>query len=391
MVAGILAAWALLSLFLGRFRLRLLASDWIVVTASLLFFAVMALSNLNHDDPAQGLKKVVSLLPFIMPLFLIPRMRLSRYGDTLPIAFLGMAVGGCLLLIIVVTEFCFVSTRVQGLAGNQGPLSVTALLCAGWSILHFTRDSSRLHLGLAFVGALGGSVAVVLSGMRGTWPILPVCIAIALFAQRRELAALWRAWSPAVRWLLIFGMIVLFAGVAVLVAPMVGERISQMVSDMVLISANVDTPTSLNLRKEMYSAAVHAIALQPWFGYGAQNHWAAISPYLDAATFGDVTFTHFHNVFLTVAVDAGLVGIAGLVAMILAPLIVAWRSRRALGGSRRLAATLILVLAFVGAGMTNIMFFHDILDAVWVFSVSLLAASVPATSGWASESRMAKD
>jgi hypothetical protein len=31
--------------------------------------------------------------------------------------------------------------------------------------------------------------------------------------------------------------------------------------------------------------------------------------------------------------------------------------------------------------MTNIMLFHDILDAVWVFSLALIAASVPAGTG----------
>lgn len=377
-VAALLACWALISLVLRRFALRLTASDWLVVAASLLFFVVMSFSNLHHED--SSLARVGSLLPFVMPLVLIPRMRLSQFGDTLPVAFAGIAVGGCLLLVIVVVEFLFFSSRVQGLSGNQGPLSVTALLCAGWSILHLTRDKSRRHLCLAVMGALGGSIAVVLSGMRGTWPLLPICLAIALFTQRRELAALWRAWSRSTRWLLVLLSLAALSAAAVLVAPLVGERIGQMWGELSLIMANVDSPTSLNLRKEMYSAAVQAIAAQPWFGYGAQNHWAAVEPYLNASVFEGFSFTHFHNVFLTVGVDAGLVGIASLLAVIVSPLIVAWRSRHALGGGRRLGASLILVVAFVGAGLTNIMFFHDILDAVWVFSVSLLAASVPARS-----------
>ncbi|BDA83115.1 hypothetical protein Sa4125_06570 [Aureimonas sp. SA4125] len=379
-VAGLLAAWALLSLLLGRFRLRLTASDGPVVAASLLFFAVMAYSNFHHMDLDASLLGVGALLPFVMPLVLIPRMRLSRYADTLPIAFFAIAVGGCLLLVIVLVEFSFFSTRVQGFSGNQGPLSVTALLCAGWSLLHVSRDSSRRHLGLAVMGALGGSIAVVLSGMRGTWPLLPICLVIALFTQRRELAALWRAWSPATRWFLVVLSVAVLAGVCVLVAPMVAMRLSQMWGELALIAANVESPTSLNLRRQMYSAAVEAIAARPWFGYGAENHWTAVSPYLDPAVLQGLSFTHFHNVFLTVGVDAGLVGVASLLAVILSPLIVAWRARHALGGGRRLGASLILVVAFVGAGMTNIMFFHDIIDAVWVFSVSLLAASVPAPS-----------
>ncbi|RYE86413.1 MAG: O-antigen ligase family protein, partial [Hyphomicrobiales bacterium] len=179
--------------------------------------------------------------------------------------------------------------------------------------------------------------------------------------------------------LLLFGAIA--AAVVAVALPVIHSRIGQMWADLGLIAANAETPTSLNLRKEMYGAAVRAIEAQPWFGYGSENHWAAVTPYLNRTTFEGLTFSHFHNIFLTVGVDAGLIGIAALILMILSPLYVAWRARSTLGGGRRLAAALILFVAFVGAGMTNIMLFHDILDAVWVFSLALIAASVPAGTG----------
>lgn len=375
--AAVLASWAAISMALGRFRFRLELSDYPVVLASLSFFAVIAASDLAHTELGPALRSIVALLPFVFPLLLIPRLRLAGSERILPPAFLGAAVGGVLLIPIVAAEYSFLSPRVQALAGNPGPLSVVGLLCAGWSILHFSRVGGRWQNLLAFAGAVGGSLAVILSGMRGAWPLLPVCIALALFSRRRELAAVWRDTQLPARAVVLGGGALILLIVGLVVMPSILGRLDEMWTDLGLIAANVDTPTSLNMRKEMYGAAWSAIEAQPWFGYGAENHWQAVTPYLSPASFDGRTFTHFHNVFLTVGVDAGVIGVAALAALVLAPLWTAWRARATPGGTRRLGASLILVVAFLGAGMTNIMLFHDILDAVWVFSVSLIAASVP--------------
>lgn len=380
-IAALLGSWALISLVVGRFRFRLERSDLPIVGSSLAFFAVIATSDAMHGQPDRLLLSIAVLLPFVIPLFLVQRMRLSRFRDTLPPAFLGAAVGGILLIPIVIVEYWFFSIRVQGFSGNPGPLSVTALLCAGWSILHFRRGLSGLSLLIAFVGAAGGSLAVILSGMRGAWPLLPLCIGIALFAQRRELAAVWREATSPRRLVVLVGGGLVATAIVLVAMPTVFARIDAMWTDLGLIAANSDTPTSLNLRRGMYEAAIQAIWERPWFGYGAEHHWEAVMPYLDPETFAGTVFSHFHNVVLTVGVDAGIIGIVALLAMVAAPVLTAWQARSLHGGGRRLAAALILVVAFFGAGMSNIMLFHDILDAVWVFSISLIAASVPGRIG----------
>ncbi|MBC8130379.1 MAG: O-antigen ligase family protein [Rhizobiaceae bacterium] len=386
-IAALLGSWALIGILVGRFRPDWQVSDRPIVLSSVVFFLVISTSDLVHSELGRALLSIAALLPFVIPVVLVPRMRLSRFADTLPPAFFGAAIGGLLLIPIVLLEYAFVEIRVQGLSGNPGPLSVTALLCAGWSILHFQRGLNRWHLLIALLGAVGGSLAVVLSGMRGTWPLLPLCIGIALFAQRREIAAVWRDSPFATRLVVSFGIVAVIGAVLVVAMPTVFTRIDQMWSDLGLIAANADSPTSLNLRRGMYGAAVEAISARPLFGYGAEAHWEAVTPYLNQATFEGMTFTHFHNVVLTVGVDAGLFGIVALLCLVAAPVVTAWRARGTLGGGRRLAAAMILVVAFFGAGMTNVMLFHDILDAVWVFCISLIAASVPAVTGRGAEVR----
>lgn len=381
-VAILLASWSLISIVLRRFRWRIERSDLPVILSMLLFFAVIVGSNTYHGlaagESAAGIwRGIGKRLLFVLPLFLVPRMRCSRLSDTLPPAFMGAAGGGVLLIPISIVSLWIEGGRVAGLAGNPGPLSVTGLLTAGWAILALSRDAGRGHLLVCLAGAFGGCLAVVLSGMRGAWPALPLVLLLPLVARRREIAALWRGAHGSGRVVMLAGGLCILAGVGTLVLPIAGARVDAFFADMSQIAANVDSATSLNLRRAMYEAAARAIAARPFFGYGEGAHWTAIEPYLDSRSFAGFSYSHLHNVVLTVGIDAGLAGIAALCAVIAAPLWTAWRARRELGGSRRLAAAGVLVVAFLVPGLSNIMFFHDILDSVWAFAVSLIAASVP--------------
>ncbi|GGE14216.1 hypothetical protein GCM10011390_36720 [Aureimonas endophytica] len=383
-VAAVLAAWALISMLLRRFAFRLERSDLPIVLSMLLFVAVMASSDIYHQGLATGFSlglagyELGKLALLALPVLLVPRLRCSSFRDSLPPAFLGAAAGGILLIPICLVDYLLRADRVAGLAGNPGPLSICALLAAGWSLLSLPDRPRRGQALFAACGCLGACLAVLLSGMRGAWPALPAILLVALFARRRSLAELWRRGSPTLRAAVAGLALVVLVALAVAVAPVVRLRIEAMLSDLSLIGANVDTATSLNLRRAMYEAAMEAFRARPWFGYGREAHWAAIEPYLDSDAFAGFSFSHLHNIFLTVGIGAGLVGIAALVLVILAPLWTAFRARRLVGGTRRLAAALVLVLAFLVPGLSNIMFFHDILDAVWAFAVALIAASVPA-------------
>jgi O-antigen ligase len=376
-----LAGWSLISIGAKRFRPRFERSDAPVLVSCVLFFLVIAGTSLFHaaqsgDMPAAW-RSVGERLLFLLPLLLVARMRCSRYADTLPPAFLGSAVGGLVLIPLCLVLLQVKGGRLSGLAGNPGPFAMMALLAAGWALLSLPSDRpSSSRVVLAVLGAAGAALAVVLSGMRGTWPALPAVVLVAVIAQRRQFTLFWRQWRFLARAVAASVLALLLVAGAFVAAPLVASRFAAGVSDLSGIAANVDEATSLNLRRSMYEAASQAIAARPWFGYGQEARWDAVRPYLDSRAFENFSFSHLHNVFLTIGIEAGLIGILALVAMVAAPVWTAWRARRTIGGGRRLAAALILVIAFLVPGLTNIMFFHDILDSVWVFAVALIAASV---------------
>lgn len=77
-------------------------------------------------------------------------------------------------------------------------------------------------------------------------------------------------------------------------------------------SVGSDTPSSLgasgSLRFDMWRASAEAISHAPIFGYGPQNRFEAIRPYL-SSEFTDIDLSHPHNLIFTLGNGGGLVGI----------------------------------------------------------------------------------
>ena len=375
---ALLAIWAAISLVLGRFQFRLTAADRPVVLSSLLFVLILAVTDFLHQPPLGAALNALSMLFFVAPAVLVSRMRAGEGGPVLPAVYRGAAIGGCVLLPIVLTQYFLLGMqRVAGFEGNPGPLSVVALLTSGLALLDLSSKNPAGRNVLALVGALGAIVALFLTGMRGSLPALPLVILIAIVARRHMLFGYWRDGGVRRRALAVASGALAVAAVGFVVAPPLLARLAETEANLGLLSTQPYAMTSIALRVDLYAAAWQAFLERPLFGWGASGLWKAVQPHLDPTLYNGFSFNHLHNIFLTVGVEAGLLGIAALIATIAAPLWTAWRWRALPAGHDRLAFAAILTSAFLIPGMTNIMFFHDILDSVWALSVATLCASVP--------------
>ncbi|MCQ8780747.1 O-antigen ligase family protein [Mangrovibrevibacter kandeliae] len=377
-VCALLACWAVISAVLGRFPLALRREELPIVVTTTAFALVTIGAVLAQPGGADASRLILPMVIYFAPIFLVPRMRLSRLRHTLRPALFGAAIGGTLLLPIIGIEYALWTDRVQGFSGNPGPLSITALLTCGLSLLGLSRSRSRAYNVLAILGAAGASTAVLLSGMRGAWPALPLVLLAGLAIRKSDIAALWRRASRRRRIAAASLCILLACGIVAVVAPAMDARVDAFWSDLARMTTLPEDATSLNQRKAIYVASVEAFLERPLFGYGPQNIWQAITPYLDEQTFPGYRYSHLHDIGLTVGVGSGLLGLLSLLAMIVAPLWTAWRARHGVEGRLRLGFAVILVTSFLLPGLTNIMLYHDILDAVWIYSLSLIAASVTA-------------
>lgn len=64
-------------------------------------------------------------------------------------------------------------------------------------------------------------------------------------------------------------------------------------------------------------------------------------------------------------------------ALLVTPILVAWRAPRDSAWRQRLFFALLLTSTYAATGMTQILFKHDIMDAFFIFSTIVIAASIP--------------
>src|SRR5690606_12474285 len=88
-------------------------------------------------------------------------------------------------------------------------------------------------------------------------------------------------------------------------------------------------------------------------------------------------FTHPHNGLLTMALDGGILAVAAVLVMLAMPIHVAWQAPRDGHYRKRLFLAIMLSLSYVLVAMTQIMFKHDIMDSFFIFTATIIAASVP--------------
>jgi O-antigen ligase len=143
---------------------------------------------------------------------------------------------------------------------------------------------------------------------------------------------------------------------------------------------NLDSETgvqSVDVRMDMWRGGWQAFLDSPWIGYGIQNGMDALRAHLSADVAGEIVFTHAHNGFLTFALDGGIVLLGSVIAMLVMPVVIAWRAPRDENHRKRLFLALLVSSVYALCGMTQIMFRHDIMDSFFIFNAIVIAASVP--------------
>ncbi|WP_322186925.1 O-antigen ligase family protein [Fulvimarina sp. 2208YS6-2-32] len=384
--------WAGISLVVGRLAWRPLGAAAPLVWSQVAFFLALAAGDFINGDPLIAARDSFLRLFFLMPVLAVHRVALTRPSAVFDAVFRGAAIGGVIVPFVAIAVIAVTGEiRAQGFAGNPGPLSIVCLLTTGLALLGLRATQSTAWNALACLGAFGAGLTVVMTGMRGAWPALLPVLAIALWHRRSDIAIVWSGIARMQKTVAVLGLAALAALGVVLGGDYIVDRSLLLARDFEVLFASADVATTVSLRAEMYQAGMQAFWQRPLFGWGQDGLPGAVSPFLGSLYGGGFFFTHLHNGFLTVGVQAGLVGIAALCAALLSPVVCAWRRRDEEAGATRLAVSLVLVTAFLIPGLTNIMFFHDILDAVWALSVWTIAGTLMAdterTAGTAGSGR----
>lgn len=359
--------WAAIFLVLGKLPFRLTVGDRLVGIALAVYAAVTLGTALLAPRHAGLFFETYWLFPFFFGWMLLPRLRVGARADLLTVFCAGCSFGAMAGFLVGLGEVLAGVIRPSAGSGNAAVFAMMALTTGAIGALNIVSENRNLRR-LAAGGLLCGILAVVLSQTRGVLvTVVPILALVILFAP-----SAWRRFLD-VR-LLLGAAALLIAVVAIAPGSMV-DRWRSLPAD-VQRAIDGDYATNAGERLNLAQASIPAIMRAPLFGYGIQNRMLALQPYYESPEMRLAGYTHPHNFALTALLDGGLVLLIALIAMVCAPLVLAWRTRHLPEGRRRLFMMGILAGSYCTSGLTQIMFKHDILDSFYVFAVLVAAASV---------------
>lgn len=364
--------WAIISLALKRFPPTFSKNDLFLIVPAIIYVFVQLVAMLinvgANGSFVLAMRKVAPLLPFLLFWLILPRLRVSDTRSLFESFVLGAAFCGILALPVTIWQGFILAGRAEGGAGNALPF---AMVCALFSIVSLLNLLSEVQWRrtVGFIGFIAGFICLLLSQSRGMLPVPIFAIVLFVFFFPATI-------KP---WLNIKGALALVA-VAVIIALFgIGsaDRILGTVSYLTG-DGNGAIDNSYSMRMDLWKHGFELIQQYPIWGYGTQNRRALIEQI-------GLSFSHFHNGFITALVDAGVVGLISMVALLSAPLLAAFNATRDEFYRQRLFVALVLSATYVVGGLTNFIFGHDIYDSIFLWSALIIFVSLQKTQEEKSE------
>ena len=176
-----------------------------------------------------------------------------------------------------------------------------------------------------------------------------------------------KTWLP-----VILGSIAItFLAISFIIMQNFGSVVSKiMINSLKELASSGNYDKSVGTRLILYQAGFEAFFVNPIFGYGIGNLLEAQIQFLPKTQTG---YSHLHNMFLNHVIAGGLVGLPFLLMLATSPLLILWQKRDVISINGIYLSFLIVITIF-GAGMSNVLFFHDLLAGF--FSVLILIAAI---------------
>lgn len=224
------------------------------------------------------------------------------------------------------------------------------------------------------MGVMMGCMGVVLSQSRGVYGLL-IWMALASYVAASNRTLLQMSTFRLRTWLglaLVFGGFIWLLSAQPAWLTSVVHRLSEVWVEASLSKSNPGEAanTSVGSRLFLWSRALDAIEVQPWFGYGKENSIAMIKQWgLEINSVQVQKLGHLHHEFLDAWVSHGLMGILSLLVLATGMGLVV----RKLWVPHPRAAQGILGILFMHltAGLSNTNMVHNYYGAMLSLSISL--------------------
>jgi O-antigen ligase len=245
-----------------------------------------------------------------------------------------------------------------------GDIAIAMGLLSLASAQHFAK--TRLAI-VPYIAFLAGLLASILSGSRGGWAALAMsAIPLYLYGHRATR-----------RGLLSMAGVSLMSFIAACFIPQLSilKRFTDLADDINQYRLG-HVYTSLGTRLEMWKGAWKLFLEHPLMGVGRANYHQGLNELIARGEIDPAVsdFYHAHNELLHALATQGMVGAFTLTGLYVAPLAFFIRCWRRHDASQAYAlAGLLLVLSYMGFGLTQVMFSHHVGTAFYATTVCVLA------------------
>ncbi|RUW55241.1 O-antigen ligase family protein [Mesorhizobium sp. M1A.F.Ca.ET.072.01.1.1] len=360
------ALWSVVLLAIKRRQFNIDRPMLAMTVAICAYCAAIVLASIVNGTLAADLRLFLPLITFLFFPISYSTWSITEKTVLVRIVVLASAAACFGALLLAVVQYYWIGTRAEGGAGNAIVFATVTCLAAAMSLAGALSGIEKRWKLLTFA-ALAGSLAVLYSGSRIIWLALLLAGIAVLSINRRRLSGLKLARIA----LIAGGACLLLAAIAF---PVIANRADFLFSDLDALTTKNDHTTALGLRVAMWEIGTKAFHEAPIFGHGITGSRALMKQGFHDQFGMDAGYNHYHNGFLTAAVQAGLLGAFALAAIFV---VAAWNAARALrrsaGPAERFGATMIIVtvVTYLIGGLTGILVGQDLLDsALMVFLVS---------------------
>jgi O-antigen ligase len=352
--------WAVIRLLRRDFPLSRVPQARMLALVMALFFMVEAFCGFISYNGMPTLKEIVENFVFLSFLPLYSRLSVSSREDMRDALETAAVIGAFVALLFSLFQMLVLHERAEGGAGNAVPFAVASTV--GYTILWLgclRADGKWRLLLVAAICAAGASI--ILSGTRSLWPGLFIVPVVVGLIYRKHLLS--QGFSRAVAVLLV-----LATCIGLLAFNFIERRVELATQDVDAALSTDDYSGSLGRRLLVWRVGAELFEEAPIFGQGPGNAQRLLEERSLALTGVEVSYSHYHDVFLNYAVRDGILGILIVLAMIFAPLILAARHERDEIGTYGFAFLAGMEIAFLLSGAIGIMFGQDVMDALFMIS-----------------------
>ncbi|MDC0108552.1 O-antigen ligase family protein [Paracoccaceae bacterium] len=256
--------------------------------------------------------------------------------------------------------------RLEMGTGNALPFATIFITFSFLTCLGYGKKSSSEKIVSFSALILGVLVVGFWNGSRG--PLLlvaPLTFLMVWYLYKNGKAA--KTWRPLILGSTVMALLIL----CFIILQIFGHNMStNMVNGLKELSDSGGHDKSVNIRLVLYRAGFEAFFVSPIFGFGIGNLLEPAMQFLPKKGF---EYSHLHNMILNHVIAGGLVGLLFLFLLATSPLLILWQKRDVISIDDIYLSFLIVITIF-GAGMSNVLFFHDLLAGF--FSVLILIVAI---------------